>query len=104
MDDGTDLGLFQGVVRSDCDLASLGPFATPAQSDPAQGAERNPAGYSMEPSRQCIGIMDGARPAGQEHERHLEGVFSKVPIGQKLKADPQNHVAVTLDQGCKRRL
>ena len=36
----------------------------------------------MEPARQRIGIVDQARPTGQQQERHLERILGQVTVAQ----------------------
>ena len=62
------------------------------------GAERDPPGHSMEPARQRVGIMDRARPAGQQQERHLERILGQVAVGQQLATDAQHQGTVASDQ------
>ncbi len=104
MDDGTEFIPFRVVGGRDGDLAGFGAFApiAPAEVDP--GAERDPAGHAMEPSRQRIRIVDRARPAGQQQERRLERILGQVAVGQQMATDAQHHRPMPLDQGRERRL
>jgi hypothetical protein len=64
---------------------------------PGTGFLRDPAGDAVEPAGQRRGRADVGRPAGQDQEGGLEGVFSVMHVGQQPSAYPEDHWTVPAD-------
>ena len=79
-------------------LARLANIDAPAQS------HGDAMGDAMEPTSERIAISHGLRPPGEDQERGLKRVFSKVRVVKQPPAHAQDHRAVAFDERAESRL